>query len=603
MQNPPLSRCLAVDFESYYDSEVSLTTMSTYEYLHDPKFDAYLVSFVNDEIEWVGDPKKADWDLCHDRWLVMHNASFDSAVFERLQELGVIPASVRPKGFLCTADMAAYLRCKRALAAAARILLGVTVSKAVRSDMKGKTYQDAVAAGMEQELLQYGKDDSVLCWDLYKKCRDLWPLHEQETSRIMREGAAYGIQVDVASMEEGIARLGQIRDEALARMPWAASHDDKPMSAARIRKQGREDGIPVPASLAVTSPDAIAWIKKYGETVPWVKAVGEYRSVNALYKKMLNLRAGVDKAGIFHFNVRYFGAQTGRSSGGSSYDSGAKVNMLNLPRVDMFGVNMRGLFVARPGHILMAPDLAQIEARFLLWAVGDTELIDLVRKEGNLYQGYAKKQGWYTGSDIKKDDRPLYDRTKATVLSLGYGSGWRKFQSMAATRYGVEFTDEEAQRVVSEYRRDNPKVTAFWADQHAWLRLSARHNDDTHEVALPSGRDLIYYEPRFVRGGDIQAYPVRGVNPRKLYGGLITENFCQAGTRDILCDARIAIAADDKDNRVLLDVYDELLIEIPLDGAEQRAEHIAKLMVSSSPWAEGCPIECEYALVDSYMKG
>ena len=602
MEQPPLDQCVACDFETVYDTHYSLSLMSTYEYVHHKQFDAYLVSLYNDSVSWVGNPKTCDWSTCHDKWLIMHNASFDSVVFTRLQELGIIPADVKPRGFICTADMVAYLRCKRALADASRILFGETVSKAVRANMKGRTYEDAVAAGDEDDLLKYGLDDSILCWRLYKEFRDQWPMHEQETSRIMREGALYGIQTDPELVDEGIRILSKTRDDALALLPWATSHEDKPLAAAKVRAEGRAVGIPVPASLAADSPDVTKWAEEYGEAYPWIQAVSVYRSVNALYKKMLNLKGACDKDNVLHFNILYFGAQTGRASGGSGYKSGGKLNMLNLPRKAMFDVDMRSMLIARPKHVLMAPDLCQIEARYLLWSVGDTELLDLIRKEKSVYMAYAKQHGRYSGADLKGDDDDLYQATKVEVLQLGYGSGAAKFRSIAESKYGIYYTPEEAQRVVNTYRSENPKVTAFWREQGAWLRISAMHKDPTHEIAMPSGRDLVYYEPHFDTG-DIKASPVRGYSPRKLYGGLLTENYCQAGTRDIICDGRRAIAAASPDNRILFDVYDELVIEIPEDHAEERAEEIAHLMVSSSPWAEGCPIECEYKLVDNYRKG
>jgi DNA polymerase I-like protein with 3'-5' exonuclease and polymerase domains len=601
-RNAALTEFVAVDFETYYDKEYSLRNMSTWAYVYDDKFDPYLIAlYQSPGLEWVGDPRKADWSVCHDRWLLAHNAGFDAMVFKRCQELGIIPKSIIPKGWICTADLAAYLRCKRDLATCSRILLERPRSKVTRANMLGKNYQDAVAAGMEDELLEYGAQDAIDCWDLWAKFRGQWPDHEQETSRIMREGCFYGMQIDVSSLDEGVKLLGHKLDEALAKMPWADTHEDKPLSHKKIREQGREDGIPVPASLAVTSEDATKWAAKYGDEYPWTRAVSEYRSINALYKKLRNLKKGTDAQGVYRFAIKYFGAATGRASGGSGHAAGAKVNMLNMPRGEMFGVNFRNYFIARPGHVLMAPDLAQIEARFLLWAVHDDELLALVRREGNIYSAYAKNQGWYSGEDLKADDYDMYQRTKATVLSLGYGSGWVKFQSMAATAYKVHFTDAEAQKVVNAYRAANPKVTAFWAEQHKWLRLSARHGDETHEVVLPSGRDLVYYNPHFV-GRDVKAAPVRGQYDRKYYGAMIVENFCQAGTRDILCDARRAIEAASPDNRILYDVYDELVIEIPLDHAEERAEEIAHLMTNSSPWAAGCPIECEYELIDKYTK-
>ena len=602
MEQVPLDQCIAIDFETYYDDEYSIRKTSQWGYVHDERFDAYLVAIHNDTADWVGDPKDCDWSLCHDKLVLAHNAGFDSSVFYRLQAMGVVPADIVPKGWACTADMAAYLRVKRDLKTAVRVLLDRKRSKAVRSNMKGKTYADAIAAGMEDELVEYGGDDARDCWDLWSGFRDKWPLHEQETSRILRDGGRYGIQADVDLVDAGIKTLSKIRDDALIAMPWSTTHEDKPLASSKIREQGRIDGIPVPASLAATSIDAQNWEDKYSDEFPWVAAIRNYRRTNTFYKKVDNLKSGVDDDGVFHFNVKYFGAHTGRGSGGNQYaEAGGKFNIQNMPWSEMFGVNIRNMLVARPGHVLMVADYNQIEARYLLWLVQDSAFLDVLRKEGNLYQAYAKVRGWYDGNDLEADDKQLYKRTKVTVLQLGYQSGAAKFKATAKSMFGIDFTDEEAQGIVSTYRADNPKIVEHWWSHHRWLRHSARHKDPTHEVALHSGRDLVYFEPHF-KGRDVWVNRVRGEAAKKYYGGKLTENEVQAATRDIMCDGRRAVEAARPEYRCLFDAHDEVITEIPLDCAEERAEEISSLLTTSSPWAEGCPIAVGYELIDRYRK-
>src|ERR1700721_1924715 len=87
-----------LDFESYYDKEVSIKTTGAYNYLRHPKQDIYLVSAVANNFQWVGHPKNFDWNLTHGKLLIAHNAAFDKLVYERLQELDVIPGGIHPKG-------------------------------------------------------------------------------------------------------------------------------------------------------------------------------------------------------------------------------------------------------------------------------------------------------------------------------------------------------------------------------------------------------------------------------------------------------------------------------------------------------------------------
>lgn len=175
MQQP----LIAIDFETFYTKDYSLRKMSTWAYVNDPRFDAYLVALHGDGVHWVGNPKDCDWSVLKGAIGVMHNAAFDQMVLDRLVELGIVPEDCLPDEIHCTMDLAAYLGCKRDLASAANNLLGIKVSKQVRADMLGKTYTDAVLAGMEDALLAYGCSDAELCYALAKKYLDQWPKSER----------------------------------------------------------------------------------------------------------------------------------------------------------------------------------------------------------------------------------------------------------------------------------------------------------------------------------------------------------------------------------------------------------------------------------------
>jgi len=92
----------------------------------------------------------------------------------------------------------------------------------------------------------------------------------------------------------------------------------------------------------------------------------------------------------------------------------------------------------------------------------------------------------------------------------------------------------------------------------------------------------------------------RGGNLRKVYGGLLTENEIQATARDVLVDAMVAL--DKAGFTYLLSVYDEIIVEVPENEAEDAAREVDALMVGSSPWAEGCLLETEYEISDHYKK-
>jgi len=108
-----------IDFETYYHKETySVSTMGYYNYTHDPRFDAYLMSVVSlDSIVvrkerateiFIGNPKDFDWKMIKGFEIIAHNASFERAVIERLVELKIAPEFMLDCVYTCTADLSRY---------------------------------------------------------------------------------------------------------------------------------------------------------------------------------------------------------------------------------------------------------------------------------------------------------------------------------------------------------------------------------------------------------------------------------------------------------------------------------------------------------------
>lgn len=588
---------VAVDFETAYDSEYSLSKMSVANYVKDPRFDAYLVSVDDGEnIKYVGRPEGFDWAKLDGMVIAMHNASFDYCVLSRIAELGKIPRMPLGARYVCTADLSAWLGVKRDLKTAALYLLGEEVSKATRTAMKGKRSADLVA---DAEVLKYAGDDARLCYALAAKYLDQWPEKEQRVSELNRESGIRGIHTDVALVDAGIAALEPQLQAAMDKIPWVKD-GDKPLSPNALRRHGLAVGISVPASLAKDNPDFLAWAEEHSEKYPWVRAVGQYRSINAMLCKVQSIRDGVDAAtGMFPFGTKYMGAATGRFSGGAG-EGGGKVNMQNLPRGAMYGVDVRPMFMARAGHTFVIADYAQIEARFLLFVAGDTDALKPCAAGRSVYQAYAEKVGLCTPDvDLKKSDKHMYSYAKAKILGSGYQCGGPKFKAFAKL-YGVELTDEEAASDIAEFRKANPKIVQFWRAHQDALAYSARRKDATHQIELRSGRILTYYAP-LQCGREISVYQTRGANRTFLYGGKCVENLVQASCRDILCDAWLAVGKAGLPP-VTLTVHDEIVMEVRKDEAAQVAKELEKCMTTCSPWAEGLPLGVDICIADRYTK-
>jgi hypothetical protein len=336
---PNFSLHFYLDFESYYKKgSIDIRTMGAYNYLRHPAQDIYLVSAVAMGIEWVGHPKDFDWNLTNGKLLIAHNAAFDKLVYERLQQLGIIPAGVHPKGWQCSANLAAFLQVPRDLASASKFLLGKTVDKSVRSNMNGKYVKD-LSTEEYQALLDYGLQDSVNGWELWTKYSPQWPEAEQRFSQHTIKMCHRGIQVDLPMLDASITNLEGQALAQLEQLPWVREGTAKPLSKPALDAACRAEEVEPPKSWAMGNEEANAWFEKYADQFPFAMAVRQFRRMNSLKKKLAGIKLRTRSDGRFLYEQKYCGASTGRDSGAGG------INMQNLHKDEIFDIDVRGHFI------------------------------------------------------------------------------------------------------------------------------------------------------------------------------------------------------------------------------------------------------------------
>lgn len=414
-------KAVSIDFETYYSSKdgYSLKGMTPHQYVNDPRFDAYLVAIASESGErFTGRPQDFCWGSLKGATLVAHNAGFDGMVLKRLIELGQVDDF--QYDLVCTADMVAYLCRPRNLKDSSKLLLGREMSKAVRTNMDGKHFSDVVNEGPKavEALLNYAGDDAVNCLDLFLQYGDEFPQRERIISQRNREACWKGVAVDLEQVEEGLKKLGLVKWEAQRALPWV---DEGRMagSISALSAHAASLGLPIPKSFKKDDPEMMEWVAKYAPTNPFIKARLDLASVNPHIARLESLKNIAAADGIGRFSVLYFGTHTGRASGsaGAETSSSSKYNILNLPKAPVFGVDMRSMLKARDGHTFVIFDYAQIEARIVQWLAGNDAFLEIVRREGNMYQAAAKTMGWFPmdGVNLKKNDPKLYQLAKACL--------------------------------------------------------------------------------------------------------------------------------------------------------------------------------------------
>lgn len=303
---------IAVDFETFYDSKqkFSLRNMTPYDYVHDARFDAYLVALTSEDGQrFVGPPEAFDWSSCAGAHLIAHNAAFDGMVLNRLVELGKVPMFEHTLD--CTADMVAFFCIPRSLKDACKHILGRVLSKKVRSEMDGRTFGDLNPVEVK-EMLEYGGSDADNCMDLWKAKSAEWPEIERKISRIGREAGWRGVRVDRLGLQKGIAMLGAVQRGAMAKLPWVNPADpkksEKAGSTAAFAAHCMRVGIPVPKCMNKQDPAYQAWITQYADTHEFVQARLDVASIPSHMKRLEAMLQLADHEDVIRFSSMYFGS-------------------------------------------------------------------------------------------------------------------------------------------------------------------------------------------------------------------------------------------------------------------------------------------------------
>jgi len=577
----------AIDFETYYDAAVSVDVLGPWLYHRHGDAAAYLVAISgSDGFKWCGEPARAPWGSIAGAVWVSHNASFDELAYMRLGAPGGGPAE-----WHCTADLAAYLQAPRNLAGAAKELLGMTLDKGARDRMKGVRWSDLNAIG-QGEMCEYGQRDADACLALWMRYRAEWPEVERALSIHGRRMMMAGLPVDAGAVAAGVIELETRLVDARRRIPW----EGPPLSRKHLAEYCTAEGIPCPDSMAKDDEDFAAWVEQHGEAHPVCRAVGEWRSVNALLEKVCTLQQRTTDGGLYRGGLKYFGAQhTGRWSGGGGF------NVQNLPRGPLHGVDLRTMFRATPGYTFVVTDLSQIEPRVLNMLTGNDALMDAIREGWNVYEAFARSIGWeFARGTLKSSNKAGYAMAKAMMLGLGYGMGGGNFVRAAPALTGGAYrpTPADAQRACRQFRDRNPGVVGLWNQMDRHLKDSVK--DGTATVELPSGRVIRYFDLQEDRRG-VSGLTVRGDKRRRnLYGALLVENVVQATARDIFADglARLVDAGID----IRLHVHDEAVALCPLRDAEAVKRTMEGLMTTPPEWMPDVPLAAETNITEVYCK-
>lgn len=200
------------------------------------------------------------------------------------------------------------------------------------------------------------------------------------------------------------------------------------------------------------------------------------------------------------------------------------------------------------------------------------------------------------------------------VHNCGYGVGHVKLRAFLKLQAGVEVSEAEAKSIIMTYRQTYSRIPELWDRANKALEALHYGNETTIDIpglcktdeigiTLPSGLHIQYpglirvTEERVV--GDARPgwrYESKGVST-KVYGGLVTENICQAVARCVIGEQMLRVQ---KRYPVVLTVHDAIACIAPIEEAKEAQKYVEECMSWRPKWAPDLPLACESGMGASY---
>jgi DNA polymerase-1 len=272
--------------------------------------------------------------------------------------------------------------------------------------------------------------------------------------------------------------------------------------------------------------------------------------------------------GRIHTSFNQLVAATGRLSSSAP-------NLQNIPVRTELGRRIRAAFVPEKGWRFLAADYSQIELRILAHVSGEESLLEAFRRGEDIHARTASEVFGVTLDAVTPEQR---DIAKTTNFSVIYG-----VTAFGLSR-GLDISTRQAQEFLDRFFARHPKVKAY-------LSRTVAEGRERGFVATLLGRRR--YLPE-LRSGNPN---LRGFGER-----MATNAPIQGTAADLVKIAMVRMAGELESHRLrtrmLLQVHDELLFEVPA-GEVERLQALATQVMESAITLE-VPLKVDVKVGDDW---
>lgn len=409
---------------------------------------------------------------------------------------------------------------------------------------------------------EYAAEDADVTLRLHQR---LWPQLEAtpQLAALYRE-----IELPVLSVLQQMERTGVLIDpfllsqhsEELGRRLHALEGEahalaGQPFNLGSPKQLGEilfgKLGLPVVKKTATGQPSTDEEVlEKLAEDYPLPKLLLEHRSLAKLKSTYADKlpRMVNPKTGRVHTSFSQATAVTGRLSS-------SEPNLQNIPIRTPEGRRIRAAFIAPRGHLIVSADYSQIELRIMAHLSDDARLLEAFAQGEDVHRATAGEVFGVPPAEVTSEQRRY-----AKVINFGliYGMSAHGL----AKNLGIERA--AAQSWIDRYFARYPGVAEYMERTRAEAR-------EQGYVETVFGRRLYLPDIRASQAGRRQAAERAAINAPM-----------QGTAADLIKKAMIAasdwLAASGLKSKLVLQVHDELVLEVPAVELDTIREALPRLM-------------------------
>jgi DNA polymerase I len=436
---------------------------------------------------------------------------------------------------------------------------------------KGLSYEDVCGKGAHQiafsqvdidKAAQYSGEDSEMTLAVHQV---LWPLLEADTkqrfiyeaiempvSDLLLRIERHGVLIDSALLA---AQSKQLSERMVALEQEAYAIAGQPFNMGSPKQIGEilftKLGLPVKKKTATGAPSTDEEVlAELAADYPLPAKILEHRSFSKLkgtYTDKLPQMVNAD-TGRVHTSYAQAVAVTGRLSSNDP-------NLQNIPIRTPEGRRIREAFIAPKGHVIASADYSQIELRIMAHISGDEGLTHAFAQGLDVHRATASEV-FNTPLDAVSSEQRRYAKTINFGLIYGMGA------------FGLSQALGIEQKAAKDY------IERYFA-RFAGVK---RYMDETKASAAQKGYVETYFGRRIylpeIKGGS---------GPRRAGAERQAINAPMQGTAaDLIKLAMIAVQAaidrERKATKVIMQVHDELVFEVPDAEIDWVRTEVPKLM-------------------------